>query len=114
VLEVTVITLTIASLLIPISFVQPIAERTHLPHSVLLALVGIAIGGTAAFLLYTPLTTAFDEIVRPLVNLPFTSETFIVVFLPLLLFQAALTIDVRGKPRRAAVVQKPIYRKEDS
>ena len=94
-LEVAVIALTIASLLIPISFVQPIAERTHLPHSVLLALVGVAIGGVAAFLLYTPMTTAFDEIVRPLVNLPFTSDTFIVVFLPLLLFQAALTIDVR-------------------
>jgi len=95
VLEVAVIALTIAGLLIPISFVQPIAERTHLPHSVLLALVGVAIGGVAAFLLYTPMTTAFDELVRPLVNLPFTSETFIVVFLPLLLFQAALTIDVR-------------------
>jgi len=104
VLEVTVITLTIASLLIPISFVQPIAERTHLPHSVLLALVGVAIGGSAAFLLYTPLTSAFDDMVRPLVNLPFTSETFIVVFLPLLLFQAALTIDVREMAEDAAPI----------
>jgi CPA1 family monovalent cation:H+ antiporter len=104
VLEVAVITLTIAGLLIPISFVQPIAERTHLPHSVLLALVGIAIGGVAAFLLYTPMTSALDEIVRPLVNLPFTSDTFIVVFLPLLLFQAALTIDVRELAEDAALI----------
>jgi glycine cleavage system aminomethyltransferase T len=27
--------------------------------------------------------------------------------------ETELTIDVRGKPRRARIVQKPIYRKED-
>jgi monovalent cation:H+ antiporter, CPA1 family len=95
VIDVAVVVLTIAAILVPVSFIQPVAERAHLPESVLLALVGTAIGGLSAFLLYTPLTDAFDEVVRPLVNLPFTSETFIIVFLPILLFQTALTIDVR-------------------
>jgi len=42
-----------------------------------------------------PLTSAFDDIVRPVVNLPFNASIFLVVFLPLLLFHAALTLDVR-------------------
>jgi Na+:H+ antiporter len=103
-IDLAVITLMIAGLLVPVSFVQPLSERTHLPHSVLLALVGIAIGGIAAFLLYTPMTNALDDVVRPLVNLPFTSETFIIVFLPILLFQTALTIDVREMIEDAAPI----------
>jgi len=104
VIDVAVVVLTIAGILVPVSFIQPVAERTHLPESVLLALVGIAIGGFSAFLLYTPLTDTFDEVVRPLVNLPFTSETFIIVFLAILLFQAALTIDVREMIEDAAPI----------
>jgi len=89
------ITLVIAGFLVLASVLQPAAERLHLPYTVLLAIVGVAIGGAASFLLYTPLTTAFDDIVAPVVNLPFNASIFLVVFLPLLLFHAALTIDVR-------------------
>ena len=103
-IEVAVVALTVAGLLVPISFIQPVSDRVHLPHSVLLALVGIAIGGISAFLLYTPMTDALDEVVRPLVNLPFTSSTFIVVFLPILLFQSAITIDVREMVEDAAPI----------
>ena len=93
--DVAVVALTIAGLLIPISFIQPLGERLHLPHSVLLAVVGVAIGGVSTLLLETPLTNAFDDVVKPLVDLPVSSAVFIVVFLPILLFQTALTIDVR-------------------
>jgi len=89
------ITLVIAGFLVLASVLQPAAERLHLPYTVLLAIVGVAIGGAASFLLYTPLTTVFDDIVAPVVNLPFNASIFLVVFLPLLLFHAALTIDVR-------------------
>jgi CPA1 family monovalent cation:H+ antiporter len=89
------ITLVIAGFLVLASVIQPAAERLHLPYTVLLAIVGVAIGGVSSFLLYTPLTSAFDDIVRPVVNLPFNASIFLVVFLPLLLFHAALTIDVR-------------------
>jgi CPA1 family monovalent cation:H+ antiporter len=89
------ITLVIAGFLVLASVIQPAAERLHLPYTVLLAIVGVAIGGVSSFLLYTPLTNAFDDIVSPVVNLPFNASIFLVVFLPLLLFHAALTIDVR-------------------
>ena len=89
------ITLVIAGFLVLASLIQPAAERLHLPYTVLLAVVGVAIGGAASFLLYTPLTSQLDDIVRPLVELPFNASVFLVVFLPLLLFHAALTLDLR-------------------
>jgi len=84
-----------AGFLVLASVVQPTAERLHLPYTVLLAIVGVAIGAVSSFLLYTPLTNVFDDIVRPVVDLPFNASIFLVVFLPLLLFHAALTIDLR-------------------
>ncbi|MBV8288965.1 MAG: cation:proton antiporter [Hyphomicrobiales bacterium] len=84
-----------AGFLVLASVVQPAAERLHLPYTVLLAVVGVAIGGISSFLLYTPLTTTFDDVVRPVVDLPFSASIFLVVFLPLLLFHASLTIDLR-------------------
>ncbi len=94
-INVASITLVIAGFLVLASMVQPAAERLHLPYTVLLAVVGVAIGGAASFVLHTPLTSAFDGIVRPLVELPFNASVFLVVFLPLLLFHAALTLDLR-------------------
>jgi CPA1 family monovalent cation:H+ antiporter len=94
-ISVASITLVIAAFLVLASLIQPAAERLHLPYTVLLAVVGIAIGGLSSFLLYTPLTSAFDDIVRPIVDLPFNASIFLVVFLPLLLFHAALPIDLR-------------------
>jgi len=94
VLELSTVVLVIAGLLVVISALQPLAVRLAVPPSVLLAVVGVAIGATASFLLYTPLTDEFNEIVAPIVNLPVRSSTFLYVFLPLLLFHAALTIDV--------------------
>ena len=94
-ISVASITLVIAGFLALASVIQPAAERLHLPYTVLLAIVGVAIGGLSSFLLYTPLTSAFDDIVRPLVDLPFNASIFLVVFLPVLLFHAALMIDLR-------------------
>ncbi|MGE5270500.1 MAG: cation:proton antiporter, partial [Thiohalocapsa sp.] len=56
------------------------------------------------FLFYTSLTTVFDDIVAPIVNLPISASLFLVVFLPLLLFHAALTIDLREIARDAAPI----------
>ncbi len=93
-LALTTVVLTIAALLVVISTLQPVAERLKVPVTVLLAAVGVTIGATASFLLYTPLTDQFNEIVAPIVHLPISSSIFLYVFLPLLLFQASLTIDV--------------------
>jgi hypothetical protein len=73
--------LVIASFLALVSLVQPAADRLRLPYAVVLAVVGIAVGGLSSFLLYTPLINAFDDVVRPIVNLPFSASVFLDVFL---------------------------------
>lgn len=103
-LDLTSVVLLIAGLLVVIGALQPLAHRLNLPSSVLLAAVGVGIGAFASFLLYTPLTDRFNELVAPIVQLPIRSSTFIYVFLPLLLFQAALTIDVARMKEDAAPI----------
>src|SRR5262249_47450753 len=76
-------------------FAQPLADRLRLPYTVLLAVLGTALASLATFLLYTPLTDAFNAIAEPLVKFPINASEFLIIFLPLLLFHAALTIDVR-------------------
>ena len=98
------ITLVLAAFLVVISFVQPAAERLQVPYTVLLAFVGVTVGGVSSFLLYTPLTGFFDDIVGPIVNLPISAPIFLVVFLPLLLFHASLTIDLREVAQDAAPI----------
>ncbi len=61
----------------------------------LLALVGTAIGGGAGFVLQMPGITVFDAVARPFAAPPVTAAVFLDCFLPILLFQAAITIDIR-------------------
>jgi len=104
VLSVGVLTAVIAGLLVLVSFSQPVADRLLLPYTVLLSIIGVALAGLASFLLYTPLTNAFDDIAEPLVKFPFNATIFLVVLLPLLLFHAALTINVRELLEDAAPI----------
>jgi monovalent cation:H+ antiporter, CPA1 family len=97
-------TLVISAFLLLISIVQPSAERLHLPYTVLLAIVGTAVGGLSSFLLHTNFTHVFEDIVRPIVELPISASVFLIVFLPILLFHAALTIDLREIARDAAPI----------
>jgi Na+:H+ antiporter len=97
-------TLVIAGFLALVSLVQPTAERLRLPYAVLLAIVGVAVGALSSFLLYTTLTNVFDDIVAPIANLPFNASVFLDVFLPVLLFHAALTIDLREIAEDAAPI----------
>ncbi len=91
--------LATAALLIVISAIQPLARRLMLPDTALLAMVGVVIGGLAAFLLATPLTDRFDDAARTLLNFPISSQGFLYIFLPLLVFQGALQIEVRELAR---------------
>jgi monovalent cation:H+ antiporter, CPA1 family len=104
VLSIGVLTALIAGLLVLISFAQPLAERLNLPYTVLLAVIGAALAGFASFLFYTPLIDTFDVIAQPLAQFPIDASVFLVVFLPLLLFHAALTIDVRELIEDAAPI----------
>ena len=95
--------LAIALLLVVVSAVQPLAQRMHLPETVLLALVGILIGGSADLLLRSS-TNLFDGAARTLLDFPVNSEAFLLIFLPILVFQGALVIDVRRLAHESATV----------
>ncbi len=94
-METPLITGVFALLLITISLLQPLARRLGLAPSVLLAMVGTLIGITATYLLYTPHTDAFNTIANVFVHPPLNSEMILYIFLPILLFQTSLTLDIR-------------------
>ena len=94
-IDVATIVLAVASLLLVVSIVQPLAGRFALPTTVLLALAGSAIGGGAGFVLNSPDITALDAVARPFAAPPVTSAVFLDCFLPILLFQASITMDIR-------------------
>ena len=95
------ITLVVAVFVV-ISLVQPAAERLSSLSAANICWDCRRRG--VVFLLYTPLTDVFNDIVAPIVNLPISASIFLVVFLPLLLFHAALTIDVREIAQDAAPI----------
>ena len=84
-----------AALLVLVALSQPVAERLRLAPVVLLAAIGAAIGAVSTLLTHEQLSQQTGEIVRLFADLPIGSEVFIYVFLPLLIFEAALTTDVR-------------------
>jgi len=94
----------IAGLLVVISLIQPLARRLKVAPSVVLALVGTAIGVLSGWLLYTPSTDAFNQIASVFVNLPLNSQGILHLFLPVLLFQTTLTLDVRRMADDAGVI----------
>lgn len=91
----SVILAVIGVLLLVISLAQPLAGLLRLPFSVLLAAIGMLIAAGASFLLHTDLTDAFDDVARAILDFPIGSTVFLYVFLPTLVFQTALTLDVR-------------------
>lgn len=98
------ILLLIAGLLVVVSLAQPFALRLRLPYTVVLATAGVLIGIGATALLRTDLTQTLDSVAVVFVDLPITSEVFLYVFLPILLFQASLTLDVRRVIEDAAPI----------
>jgi CPA1 family monovalent cation:H+ antiporter len=90
-LDVALVLLAIALLLVVAGGIQPLAARLSLPPPVLLAIFGIAIGTVSSLV---P-KSALDGAAQLFQGLPITSETIIYVFLPLLVFEAGVTSDVR-------------------
>ncbi|WP_209425784.1 cation:proton antiporter [Pararhodobacter sp. SW119] len=94
-MELFVIVAIIAALFAVIGLAEPVAARLRLPATVILAVLGTGIGGSAAFFLHTGFTDAFDPVAEAILALPIRSNLFLYVFLPTLIFQVALTLDVR-------------------
>lgn len=83
----------LAGLLTLVCFMPPLAGRLQLPYSVLLAIVGCLLGIIIHVHGWAPRVVAdfLDSIER----FEISSETFLVVFLPVLLFETSLAMNVR-------------------
>jgi len=94
-MDIVVISAVIASLFLVIGAAEPLAARLRLPYSVILAVLGILIGSGAIFFLRTELTDALNPVAEAILGLPIRSNVFLYVFLPTLLFQATLGMNLR-------------------
>ena len=84
-----------AALFIIIALSQPLAARLRLPFTVILAVMGMLIGAAAAVALATELTDVLNPAARAILELPIRANVFLYVFLPTLLFQVALKLNLR-------------------
>ncbi|WP_353410057.1 cation:proton antiporter [Arenicella sp. 4NH20-0111] len=75
--------------------VVPLAARLKIPFTVMLAAIGVLIGFGSNVILTIPWLGFLHEFVHALNSLEITSEAVFFVFLPALVFESALAIDVR-------------------
>ena len=88
--------LAIAMVLILVSLLVPLAERLRLPHTVLLAIAGLGLGFLGSwFMMHGSATGVMHDLFEGLDRLEVRTDLFLPFFLPPLLFNAGLTIDVR-------------------
>lgn len=83
----------LAGLLTLVCFMPPLAGRIKLPYSVLLAIVGCVLGILVHVQGWAPRVVA--DFLDSLDHFEISSETFLMVFLPVLLFETALSMNVR-------------------
>jgi CPA1 family monovalent cation:H+ antiporter len=94
-MDIVVITTVVASLFAVIGLAEPLAARLAIPYTVLLAVLGMLIGAGAVFFLRTELTDALNPVAEAILGLPIRSNVFLYVFLPTLLFQVTLGMNLR-------------------
>ncbi len=87
--------LAVAMVLTLVSLLVPLAERLRLPHTVLLAIAGIALGFGAHWVANGHSRGFVGDLFTGFARLERRTELFLPIFLPPLLFNAGLTIDVR-------------------
>ncbi|MBI2255957.1 MAG: cation:proton antiporter [Proteobacteria bacterium] len=86
----------LVSLLALMSLLPPLAGRLRLPYSVLLAVIGVILGLAVSLRPDRAIPSpALHDIFDALASVEISSESFILIFLPTLLFEVALAIDVR-------------------
>ncbi|WP_206338650.1 cation:proton antiporter domain-containing protein [Formicincola oecophyllae] len=102
--ELAAILLTLAFLLLLVSMVQPLARKIRIPDTVLIALLGIGLGSAAAAVTSSLGLDLFEGPAEALMSFPINSEGFLFIFLPLLVFQGALDIDVRSLAHETGTV----------
>src|SRR5688572_11021537 len=93
-MDIPSIVLLIAALLAVVSLAEPFSARLRVPSSVILAVIGLTIG-TASAIISQRAPSPMEAAALAIWDLPISSEIFLFVFLPALLFQGALEIDAR-------------------
>lgn len=88
-------TFGIAVLLALVSLMPPLAQRTNLPVTVLLASVGILLGLAGKVAILIGHTGPIADLLGALHALNPSANAFLYIFLPILLFETALAIEVR-------------------
>jgi CPA1 family monovalent cation:H+ antiporter len=92
-MNVGILVFSLAALLTLVCLMPPFAAHLKLPYTVLLAIVGCLLGIVIHLHGWAPAVLA--DILNPLESFEFSSETFLIVFLPVLLFETALSMNVR-------------------
>src|SRR5215475_6668685 len=92
---VVVTVLGVTGLLAIVSLLPPLASRLNLPYTVLLAVVGCALGALVAALAGVTRFGPVGDFFRALSGFGISSEALLFIFLPTLLFESGLSIDVR-------------------
>lgn len=83
----------LAGLLMLVCFLPPIAGKVRLPYTLVLAISGLSLGYFFNYHGWAP--PLIKQLLISLQSLDISSEVFLVVFLPVLLFETALNMDVR-------------------
>jgi CPA1 family monovalent cation:H+ antiporter len=92
-MDVGLIVFGIAGLLTLVCFIPPLAGRLRLPSSVLLAIVGCLLGSLFRLRGWAP--PVLDDLFHTIERFDISSGTFLMVFLPVLLFETSLAMNVR-------------------
>ncbi|WP_298971695.1 cation:proton antiporter [uncultured Roseobacter sp.] len=94
-MDIVLVTSVVAALFVVIGLSEPLAAKIRLPFSVILAVLGSLIGTGALFFLQTDLTDALNPVAEAILDFPIKSNVFLYLFLPTLLFQATLGMNLR-------------------
>ncbi len=93
--DIVIYVLGVSGLLALVSALPPLAARLRVPYTVLLAAVGVALGAVIQAFAGTPGAGPFHDFLNSLADLDVSAEALVYIFLPVLLFETALAVDVR-------------------
>lgn len=96
--------LTLVFLLLLTSVAQPLARKIKFPETVLIALIGIVVGGAASLISNSLGVDLLEGPAEALTSFPINSEGFLLIFLPILVFHGAMSINVRSLSHEIATV----------
>ncbi len=93
--DIILVLLALACLLLAVGLLQPLATRLALPQTVVLAVLGAALGLSIGPWQPLGLDQALGDLDEGFKLLGLSAEAFLFLFLPPLLFTASLSVDVR-------------------